>query len=126
MISSTQFFSAQRAGARVLANGEGLVDATIVIGVSGKFLKEHPDVVRKYLALHQDNLRFLKEQQAKAYEFTAKETGLSVDDVKLMAPWYDFSTDKDIKDLEETQEFLLANGMQKNKIDIKSMLAEVK
>lgn len=129
LVAGADVLRAQRAGARVLANGEGLVDATIVIGVSGKFLKEHPDVVRKYLALHQDNLRFLKEQQAKAYEFTAKETGLSVDDVKLMAPWYDFSTaitDKDIKDLEETQEFLLANGMQKNKIDIKSMLAEVK
>ena len=129
LVAGADVLRAQRAGARVLANGEGLVDATIVIGVSGKFLKEHPDVVRKYLALHQDNLRFLKEQQAKAYEFTAKETGLSVDDVKLMAPWYDFSTaitDKDIKDLEETQEFLLAHGMQKNKIDIKSMLAEVK
>ena len=46
-----------------------------------------------------------------------------------MAPWYDFSTkitEKDIKDLEETQDFLLLMGMQKNKIDIKSLLAEVK
>ena len=71
----------------------------------------------------------MKDQQAKAYEFTAKETGLEPDDVKLMAPWYDFSTaitDKDIKDLEATQEFLMANGMQKKKIDIKSMLAEMK
>ena len=62
-------------------------------------------------------------------EFAAKQTGLSVEDVKLMAPWYDFSTaitDKDIKDLEETQDFLIANDMQKKKIDIKSMLAEVK
>ena len=65
----------------------------------------------------------------KAFEFTAKETGLSIEDVKLMAPWYDFSTaitERDIKDLEETQAFLLANDMQKKKIDIKSMLAEVK
>ena len=46
-----------------------------------------------------------------------------------MAPWYDFTTkitDKDIKDLEDTQEFLLKMGMQKKKIDIKSILAEVK
>jgi sulfonate transport system substrate-binding protein len=129
LVAGADVLRAQRAGARILANGEGLVDATIVIGVSGKFLKEHPDTVRRYLDLHQENLRFMKEQQAKAYEFAAKETGLSVNDVKLMAPWYDFSTaitDKDIKDLEATQEFLLANGMQKNRIDIKSMLAEVK
>lgn len=129
LVAGADVLRAQCAGARVLANGEGLVDATIVIGVSGKFLKEHPDVVKKYLALHQENLKFMKDQQAKAYEFTAKETGLQPDDVKLMAPWYDFSTaitDKDIKDLEATQEFLMANGMQKKKIDIKSMLAEVK
>ena len=30
------------------------------------------------------------------------------------------------EDLEETQDFLLANDMQKKKIDIKSMIAEVK
>jgi sulfonate transport system substrate-binding protein len=46
-----------------------------------------------------------------------------------MAPWYDFTTaitDKDIKDLEETQDFLMANKMQQKKIDIKSIIATVK
>jgi len=81
------------------------------------------------MALHQESIDFMKKNPDKAFEFTAKETGLSTDDVKLMAPWYDFTTaitEKDIKDLEETQDFLLANEMQKKKIDIKSMLAEVK
>lgn len=129
LVAGADVLRAQKAGARILCNGEGLVDATIVIGVSGKLLKEHPEVVKKYLAIHQQNIDFMNKEQDKAYEFTAKETGLSLDEVKLMAPWYDFSTkitDKDIKDLEETQDFLLAMGMQKNKIDIKSMLAEVK
>ena len=120
---------AQKAGARVLCNGEGLVDATIVIGVSGKLLKEHPEVVKKYLAVHQQNIDFMNKEQDKAFEFTAKETGLSMDEVKAMAPWYDFSTqvnEDDIKDLEATQDFLLKMGMQKNKIEIKSLLAEVK
>ncbi len=105
LVAGADVLRAQRAGARILANGDGLVNATIVIGVSGK------------------------KNQDKAFEFTAKETGLSPEDVKLMAPWYDFSTSitaKDLKDLEETQEFLLANDMQKKKIDIKSMIAEVK
>ena len=129
LVAGADVLRAQRAGARILANGEGLVNATIVIGVSGKFLKEHPETVKKYMALHQESIDFMKKNQDKAFEFTAKETGLSPDDVKLMAPWYDFSTSitaKDLKDLEETQEFLLANDMQKKKIDIKSMIAEVK
>ena len=129
LVAGADVLRAQRAGARILANGEGLVNATIVIGVSGKFLKEHPETVKKYMALHQESIDFMKKNQDKAFEFTAKETGLSPEDVTLMAPWYDFSTAitaKDLKDLEETQEFLLANDMQKKKIDIKSMIAEVK
>lgn len=129
LVAGADVLRAQRAGARILANGKGLVNATIVIGVSGKFLKEHPETVKKYMALHQESIDFMKKNQDKAFEFTAKETGLSPEDVKLMAPWYDFSTSitaKDLKDLEETQEFLLANDMQKKKIDIKSMIAEVK
>jgi sulfonate transport system substrate-binding protein len=129
LVAGSDVLRAQRAGARVLTNGEGLVDATIVIGVSGKFLKEHPDVVKKYMAFHQENIDFMKKDPAKAYEFTAKETGLKPEDVKLMAPWYDFTTaitDKDIKDLEDTQDFLMANKMQQKKIDIKSIIATVK
>ena len=129
LVAGAEVLRAQRAGARVLANGDGLVNATIVVGVSGKFLKEHPDAVKKYMALHQESIDFMKKNPDKAFEFTAKETGLSTDDVKLMAPWYDFTTaitDKDLKDLEETQEFLLANDMQKKKIDIKTIIAEVK
>ena len=129
LVAGADVLRAQKAGARVLCNGEGLVDATIVIGVSGKLLKEHPEVVKKYLAIHQQNIDFMNKEQEKAFAFTAKETGLTLDEVKIMAPWYDFSTkitEKDIKDLEETQDFLLLMGMQKNKIDIKSLLAEVK
>jgi len=129
LVAGAEVLRAQRAGARILANGEGLVNATIVVGVSGKFLKEHPEAVKKFMALHQESIDFMKKNPDKAFEFTARETGLSADDVKLMAPWYDFSTAitaKDIRDLEETQDFLINNDMQKKKIDIRSMLAEVK
>lgn len=129
LVAGAEVLRAQRAGARILMNGEGLVNATIVIGVSGKFLKEHPEAVKKYMALHQESVDFMKKNQEKAYGFTAEETGLTAADVKMMAPWYDFSTaitDKDIRDLEETQTFLLANGMQKNKIEIRNLIAEIK
>ena len=129
LVAGAEVLRAQRAGARILANGEGLVNATIVVGVSGKFLKEHPEAVKKFMALHQESIDFMKKNPDKAFEFTARETGLSADDVKLMAPWYDFSTAitaKDIRDLEETQDFLINNDMQKKKIDIRSMLTEVK
>lgn len=129
LVAGSDVLRAEKAGARVLANGEGLVDATIVIGVSGRFLREHPEAVQKYLAVHKQNLDFMRKEQEKAFAYTAQETGLKVDEVKIMAPWYDFSpeiTPKDIKDLEDTQDFLIKMGMQKQKIDIRSLLAEAK
>ena len=53
----------------------------------------------------------------------ANEVGLSIDEVKEMYGWYDFSldiTDKDIKSLEDTRDFLIKNGMQKEKVDIQN------
>ncbi|MDD6795044.1 MAG: hypothetical protein PUE01_06515 [Clostridiaceae bacterium] len=55
----------------------------------------------------------------------ANEVGLSIDEVKEMYGWYDFSldiTDKDIKSLEDTQDFLIKNGMQKEKVDIQNLI----
>ena len=95
----------------------------------GKMVDEYAAKDERILAIHQQNIDFMNKEQEKAFGFTAKETGLTLEEVKIMAPWYDFSTkitEKDIKDLEETQDFLLLMGMQKNKIDIKSLLAEVK
>ncbi len=129
LVAGPAVLKAQEAGARVLVNGDGLVNASIVMGVSGKILKEHPEVVKKYIDLQKENLAFMQKEQDKAFEMTAKETGLTPEQVKTMAPWYDFSVEvkpSDIKDLEETQEFLLAQGMQTKKIDIKSLLVDVK
>lgn len=129
LVAGPQVLRAQKAGARILTNGEGLVDATIVIAADGKFLKEHPEAAELYMKLHKENLDFYKKYPEKSYEIAAKETGLSIDEVKLMAPWYDFSPaidEKDIADLEATQQFLLDNKMQKNAIDIKSIIKEIK
>ncbi|NLY83636.1 MAG: aliphatic sulfonate ABC transporter substrate-binding protein [Acholeplasmataceae bacterium] len=125
LVAGADVLRAQKAGARIVTNGENLVDATIVIAVSGKFLKEYPGAVEQYLSAHKENIAFMEANKAKAYEYTAKETGLAPEDVAAMAPWYDFNpaiTDRDVKELEKTQDFLLKTGMQKNKIDVKSLL----
>ena len=128
LVAGADVLRAEKAGAHIVANGENLVDATIVIAVSGKFLEQYPEAVKQYLAAHKENIAFMKANKAKAYEFTAKETGLDASDVELMAPWYDFDptiTDKDIIELEKTQAFLLKTGMQTNKIDIKKIIVRL-
>ncbi len=128
LVAGADVLRAQKAGAHIVANGEGLVDATIVIATSGKFLKEHPDVVKQFLAAHKENIAYMQANKENAFKYTAKETGLKVADVEIMAPWYDFNptiSAKDVEDLMKTQDFLLKAHLQKNKINIKTMIVQL-
>lgn len=119
---------AVEAGGRILTTGEGLLDATIVIAVDGKFLQEHPSIVKRYMKVHQQSLTYMKEHPDEVYRLAAEETGISVEDVKKMYNWYNFDpaiTDGDIKDLEKTQEFLVQNGLLTQKIEIKKLIKDM-
>jgi len=112
-------------GARILTTGEGLLDATIVIAVSGKFMQENPEIVERYMKVHGRSLDFMNGNRDETMEMAAKETGLSIEDVEKMYDWYDFNpqiTDKDVEELQKTQEFLIQNGMLEKEIDINSII----
>lgn len=114
-------------GAHIIESGEGLLDATIVIGVSGEFLEKHPAIVERYLNVHQQSLKFMEENPEETYQLVAQETGISKASVKKMYSWYDFNpeiSESDIKELEKTQEFLIENDMLSNSINIENLIVE--
>jgi sulfonate transport system substrate-binding protein len=114
-------------GAHIIESGEGLLDATIVIAVSGEFADKHPVIVDRYLKVHQESLKFMEENPEDTLAIVAKETGISKESVKKMYSWYDFNpeiTESDIKELTKTQDFLLNNGMLSQSIDIESLIVE--
>lgn len=114
-------------GAHIIESGEGLLDATIVIGVSGKFLEKNPQLVARYLKVHQQSLNFMEKNPEETYRLAAKETGISEADVKKMYGWYDFSSEirkSDIKELKKTQEFLLENDLLSNSVQIESLIVD--
>ena len=117
---------AEKAGARILTTGEGLVEATIVTAVRGEFLQKHPDLVKRFLNTHNAAIEHMRSKPDEVLAMTAAETGLPADTVKLMLPLYDFSPTikpSDIAELKRTQDFLLQNGMLKKSIEIEKMLA---
>lgn len=117
---------AEKAGARVLTTGEGLVEATIVTAVRGEFLQKHPDLVKRFLKTHTAAIEHMHSKPDEVLAMTAAETGLPAETVKLMLPLYDFSPTikpSDIAELKRTQDFLLQNGMLKKSIEIEKMLA---
>lgn len=119
--------NAVKNGAHVVTTGEGLLDATIVIGVNGKFLKQHPDIVKRYLKVHQRSLDYMKKNKEKTFKMTADEVKLSIPQVESMYNLYDFNpdiTENDIEDLKKTEDFLKQSGMITKTVDIKSLIAK--
>jgi sulfonate transport system substrate-binding protein len=119
---------AQEQGARILATGKGLLDASTVIAVGGQFLKEHPDLVARFMKVHKGALAFMKENEREALRLTAEETGLTPEAVSAMYPLYDFDVTirpSDIDDLRKTQEFLIENGMMEKRVDIDSLVVSI-
>jgi len=109
----------------MIVNGEGLVSGIIVTAVSDDFAEKYPELVKRFMKVHEETLKYMNENKDEVMDVVSKEVGLSLDETKEMYSWYDFSskiTDKDIKELEDTQEFLMSNGMQQKKINIKDML----
>lgn len=115
-------------GAHLVTTGEGLLSATIVMAVSGEFLTRHPDLVERYLKVHNESLRYMKEHPDEVYQLAAEETGISLDDVRKMYPWYDFNpviAAADLADLEKTQNFLVRNGLLTQSIDLRTIITNM-
>lgn len=112
-------------GARMLKDGEGLIDATIVIATTDKFLKRYPKAVERFLKVHSETLAWISANPGEARRLTQDATGLSASDVNTMYDWYNFDMrlkKSDIEELNRTQEFMLQNGLQRKRIDINSIL----
>ncbi len=125
LLAGPAALQALESGAEVVTTGEGLVEGTIVVAVRGEFLQKYPDLVKRFLKVQKESLEFIDENIEEAYEITAQETGLTIDDVAMMYEWYDFDltiNESDIKELELTQEFLMENGMMENAIDIEALI----
>ena len=128
MAAGPDAMKAQQAGARILTTGEGLVEATIVTAVRGEFLDKHPDLVKRFMKAHTNTVAAIKANSTEALAATAAETGLPIEVVKQMYPWYDFDASikpSDIEELKRTQEFLLQNGMMTKPVSIESLLVKV-
>ena len=114
-------------GGRILTTGQGLLDATIVIAMRNDFIKNYPEQARKFMDTHRKVISDYKRDPKGFYGDASEETGLTIQQVDLMAKWYNFDpsiSDSDIKDLEATQTFLIQTGMleESKKIDIKKII----
>lgn len=116
-------------GSKIVANGEGLVDGIIVTAVSKAFAEKNPELVERFMKVEKETLKYIDSNFDEAMEKVAEEVGLTVDEVKEMYSWYDFSldiTENDIKSLEDTQDFLIKNGLQESKVNVEDLIYKSK
>lgn len=119
--------NALKDGARVLKNGEGLVDATIVIATTNKYFRQYPAVIEKFSEAHRAALAWINKNPKQAKEMTRKETGLSSESVEAMYDWYDFDPrvkNADVEELNRTQDFMIGNGLQRKRIDVGTIIED--
>ena len=128
LIAGPAVAKAESQGARVIANGQGLVKGLIVTAVGGPFLKQHADLVKRYLKVQRQTLAYMQAQPEETFRIVAQETGLSVEEVRRMYPWYDFNPAidaADMTDLAATRDFLKQSGMLKASTDIEALVADM-
>lgn len=125
LIAGPTALKAINSGSKVVANGEGLVDGIIVTAVSKDFADKHPDLVDRFLKVEKETLKYVDENFDEVMEKVANEVGLTVEETKEMYSWYDFNldiTDADIQSLKDTQDFLIANGLQEKEVNVEDLI----
>jgi sulfonate transport system substrate-binding protein len=124
-LAGNDALATEAAGGRILASGEGLIAPTLVIAASGPFLRQHPDLVRTYLAAQRRALDFMAAEPARALAIAAAEQKIPLADAERMRPWFNFSpviTEQDVRNMEATQAFMVQAGMLQKTIDIRTDL----
>ncbi|MEG2038432.1 MAG: NrtA/SsuA/CpmA family ABC transporter substrate-binding protein [Oscillospiraceae bacterium] len=118
-------YTMQKNGSTVLTTGEGLVDATIVVAASDKFIQANRPLVDTFLESQKSVLDYIAANHDEVVKMTAKETELPTEAVEEMMKMYDFNmdiTDKDMKSLEKTEQFLFDNGMTEKRVDVQNLI----
>lgn len=125
LLAGAGAYNMEKEGYRVVTDGTGLTDATIVTAASQKFCDENPELVDAFLKAQKQVLDYMEADYDGAVAAAAKETELTEDAVKEMYGMYDFGmeiTDGDIEAMKKTEQFMEETGMIEEPVDIESLI----
>lgn len=112
-------------GYQKVTDGTGLVGATIVVATTREFAEANPSLIAAFREAHQSVLDYMDANPDDVIGMAATETGLSEDAVRALVPMYDFSatiSDADIAAMSKTVDFMVANGMIEQPVDVESLI----
>lgn len=125
LLAGANAYSAAQSGYRVLADGEGLIDGTVLVATSGDFYDKYPQLVERFRSAYREVLEEIQQNPDQALEIAARETGMDRQAVEDMYAMYDFHadlTEADVKSIEGTIRFMLDTGMIEQDVDPSTFL----
>ncbi len=120
-------YNCAAAGYHLVTDGEGLIAGTILTATTQEFYNANKQIVETFLQVQQQTLTYIREHHDEAVQMTSEETGLELEAVEEMYNLYDFRmdiTDDDLAALENTEEFMLANDLIEDEVDVSALLLE--
>lgn len=118
---------ANDADMKTITTAEGLVKPNLVMVARRAYAEEHPDLLKRVVAVHRKAHAWINENKEKALEMGAKAQGVSPEVAQKLFDWssfYDVLTEDDIRGMQEDKRFLIENGLMRTKmrIDVRSLV----
>ncbi len=124
MVAGALAYNCQLQGYHKVTDGENLICAIIAVAVTDDFYKNNPDIIKKLTQSQAEIASYIKDNQEKAFQTVADKLGLTLDAVKEMAEYYNFSTElseSDIKGFQKTADFMYETKMIEKSFDVKTL-----
>lgn len=120
LLAGATAYQAKQQGYHLVTDGEGLIDALIVVAVTEEFYSEYPEIMEKLEEAQEEIITFIRENEAEALRMVADELDLDMKAVEEMYAYYDFSTEiteEDKEGFQRTADFMYETGMIDEKMD---------
>lgn len=124
LVAGATAYQAGQQGYHLVTDGEGLIDAIIVVAVTNEFYENYPGLVEDLKDAQEEIAEFMREEKTETIAMAASTLELDVSAVEEMYAYYDFSTDitkKDKEGLQRTADFMYESGMIEKKLDVETL-----
>ncbi len=127
LVAGATAYQARQQGYHLITDGEGLIDAIIVVAVTDEFYNKYPEVIEKLTQVQEEIAVYIRENEKEVMEIVAAALDLELTAVEEMVEYYNFSTkitEEDRQGFQRTADFMYEAGMIERKLDVSTLFYE--
>lgn len=124
LLVGSEIVRAEKAGARVIADGRGRVRGLSFVVARREFVEKNPGLIRAFLRMRRETLAFMRSDGEASALLAAKETRMEPNDAARVMGWYDFDctvTEADRKSMARTRRYLIDHRIIAKNVDVESL-----